>query len=180
MYFIGKIIKIINNEVILESNKFGFVGKLISVNKYKTNQEVKFWYLYYKNDYFIKFLFLDSYKIWNLAKTLISINNVGFKTLEKIILNMDYDEIIKSSIDYEIEFISQKTKISTKIVKSIVDSIRKEVIDINNTKKHLEIINSLYKLGYKFNDIYKAIKNIDFKLSEEEIIRKALININGK
>ncbi|WP_339020133.1 hypothetical protein [Spiroplasma endosymbiont of Atherix ibis] len=42
----------------------------------------------------------------------------------------------------------------------------------------MKIINSLNKLGYKISDIYRSIQQIDFNLTEEIILRKAISNLN--
>ncbi|ASP28277.1 Holliday junction DNA helicase RuvA [Spiroplasma corruscae] len=178
MYIKGKIQEINENIIIIENSNLGYCGKLISSNVYNKNDEVTLWYLLYKSEYFYKYLFFDNYETWNISTKIIELNNVGFKTIEKLFINLNYDNLIIYSINYDIESLISMTRIASTLIKKIVEVIRKEILNLKFTQKQLTIIDSLYKLGYKLSSIYIAISKIDFKLKDEVIIKEALCNLN--
>ncbi|AKU79752.1 hypothetical protein [Spiroplasma turonicum] len=178
MYLLGKIVNIEENEITIESNNNGYIGKFISDRAYKINEELKVWYLFYKNEYYIKYLFFDDFKLWKLSTFIIDISNVGFKTLEKIYKNINYDNLIKYSLNYDIESIVNKTRVNSVVIRKIIEKVRKELLSVKFSNKQLTIINSLYNLGYNLSSIYSAISEIDFKQKDEIIVLEAINKLN--
>ncbi|QHX36648.1 hypothetical protein [Spiroplasma sp. BIUS-1] len=178
-YLIAKIKEIENELITVESNKVGYKGYKMFNTKVEIEDELTLYVINYKNEYINEFLFFNNKKLRDICEELLNIKNIGINTIRKLFLNLDYDEFILICKDQKVDELIKQTKLSELTCKKIIQEVRSKVFKVTYNTKQMNIINSLNKLGYKISDIYKSIETLDFKMSEDKIMQKALLNLNA-
>ncbi|QGS51917.1 hypothetical protein [Spiroplasma tabanidicola] len=179
-YIKSKIINIENNLIIVENNNIGYKGYLIdTLNRdLKIDNEVKLFYLNYRNEFIDESLFFIDENVLNLSKQLLQIKYFGIKTLNNLFNNISFNDLINYVNNQEIDKVMKLTNIKLNILKEVFSIVSDKILNKKYNKKQMEIINSLHKLGYGINNIYKVISIIDSSLDEELILQKALFELN--
>ncbi|AUB31537.1 hypothetical protein [Spiroplasma floricola] len=180
MYYLKCTIKDISTDlIIIESANIGYKGFKLFNDFVEKEQEINLYVVNYKNEFINELLFFNKKESRDLCEILLNIKNVGITTIKKIFLKMKYEHFIKLCEEQHIDEIILKTKLSETICKKIVQEIRNKIFNEKYNVKQMRVINSLSKLGYKISDIYKSIQQIDFNLTEENILKSAILNLNS-
>lgn len=178
IYMIATIIEIVQNKLVIESNKTGYCGFYIFDSYPELNQEIYIYVLRVQNEYTDEYIFFEKRNTRNLAKLLLTIKNFGIKSLIDLFTNISYDQLIKYCKENKFNELFLDTKLNQDLCRKIINLIKSKILNIKYNKTQLLVIDSLYRLGYKLPHIYNAISQIDEKTNEEKIIKKTLIYLN--
>ncbi|AHI52871.1 Holliday junction ATP-dependent DNA helicase RuvA [Spiroplasma culicicola] len=177
-YLKAKIIKIYQNEIILEVNNTGYHGYLIEVSSIQLNQEVLIYFINLKTDYSDQYLFFTDKENYLMAKLLLEIKNVGIKTILSIFKTLTANELIAYAKNSDLNAILLATNVGQNICQKIIIKIRSKYLSQKYNKIQLNVIQSLHKLGYKIGDIYQAILKVDPNLDQDNLLKNTIIKLN--
>ncbi|AUM62643.1 hypothetical protein [Spiroplasma monobiae] len=180
MYYLKSKIKDFNGEYItVEINGIGYKGIKMFKEELLIDQEILMYTIKYENDYINEILFFLEIKAREICEIILNIKNIGITTIKKLFTNLNYKEVIKICKEQDINRLMVSTKLSESICKKVIQEVRSKLFKVKYNSKQMNIINTLNKLGYKISDIYKSINKIDFTLSEDLILERAILNLNS-
>ncbi len=180
----GNIIKINNTNIFVSLNNNITIKIQILLNtikNYQINQQISLdVYFDYKNFEIYGFEFGKQKEIFIL---LLQINSLGPKTAQKILNNFLISDLIEIFKNYEIERLSKNINLKIDMCKKIIEHFNKNYFKINFTIITKKLINTLIKLGYKTDYVYRVvIKNNDLinntKFSFEFLLKKIILELS--
>ena len=176
-YFLGRITRILNQGVVLESNSIGYRIAVSRPNYFKLGDEVKMYVediLREDGIYIVGFSSLEERRVYLGLNT---VNGIGPKTALKILGECDYRDL-KTAIEANNLFFLRSVKgIGMKGSAQILLDLR-GFFDLNqniNVNQYDEVYAALKSLGFKGRDIISTLSKINIPdASNEEIIKEAL------
>lgn len=176
-YMIGKISNINSFYVTLEVNNIGYCINTPNPFSFKEGEDVKIYlYSYIREDEFTFYGFKTEEEREMFLK-LISVKGLGPKMALPMLatgsINGLIDAIEKENVLYLTKFPKIGSKLSRQIILDLKGKLAKpgEVVEDSNED---DLIAALVSLGYKNNEVRKAIKEIDKSLPLDKQIKDAL------
>ncbi|AVP49147.1 Holliday junction branch migration protein RuvA [Williamsoniiplasma luminosum] len=175
-YLIGKVIKIQNEEIILENNNQGFKFIFINLKNQKivVDENIKLYVVDFETEFQkYSYGFLDE-KLRDAFNDLVQIRTVGPKTAVNILEKFELDVWMQIIEKQDFEKILSIRGIGTFTAKNILFELNKKYFNYEFNNKQLDVYNALEKMGYKKKEIFSVIKLIDPKLSLDELLKNSL------
>lgn len=184
-YLRGQIKEIYNKTIIFECSYQGFIIRIPRTKELDVKKH-NYIYIYQnniinssRNELITEYYGFLSYKERDLFIKLLSVPGIGTKTAINILEN-DFDELVQSIKNNDIEKLVSSFKIRRNIALSICDSIT----DFNKSVLLKPIVKNsiltLRRMGYKNDSIDKAISqihNLESVNDEEVLIKEIIQNI---
>lgn len=176
-YFLGKITRILNQGVVLETNSIGYRVAVSRPYQFKVGDEVKM----YVEDVFredgMYLVGFSSIEERNVYLGLNTVNGIGPKSALRILGECDYKEL-KTAIEANNLFFLRSVKgIGQKGSAQILLDLR-GFFDLNqniNVNQYDEVYSALRSLGFKGKEIISTLSRINIPdATNEEIIKEAL------
>lgn len=181
-YIKGVIKEINDNSIVIDNNGIGYFINISNPNNYQINKtQTIYTYQHVREDINILYGF-NNMKSKNLFLNLISVKGIGPKTALNILGTNESDEVIKAIENGDVKLLTKFPGIGMKTAQQIILDLKGKLISKDSIKKSNSIIEAkkaLNVLGYKSNEIDKALLNIDSNLEVEKIIKLALKNLIG-
>lgn len=183
----GKILLKFKDFIVLEANGIGF--KIFTTEKIlksvNLEQKINFYIYFHMRETGIELYgFLDQKEL-NFFELLNSVAGVGPKSALSILEKNDVKTLTLAIKNNKIEFLTRASGIGKKTAERIILELKNkiespEITDIN-IDIDLEVFEALVSLGYKKQDVKKAIENLDCSLKTfEEKFKSALKILNTK
>lgn len=177
-YFIGKVICIADNYIILEVNNIGYKVYITNKNDIRLNYFKKIYIYNHVNDS-INYLYGFVSKIErDIFIKLLEVKKIGVKSAFNILKKYDYDELFNLVACCDEDAILKIPKITKDNYKSFMQKLSnfkfESPININS-----EFLSILRSLEYLDKDIFKVYKKIDLKKDINEQVKDAIRLLEG-
>ncbi len=141
-------------------------------------------YLDVKEDSLVLFGF-DSYENHNMFSLVLSVDGVGPKTAYMIVSAYDADRIRAAITQSDVLFFQNVKGIGKKTAQRIIVDLASKVgseADLSQmyVQEDKDAVDALISLGFKRNEVLKALQTIDDKLPIEEKLKLALQGLTKK
>lgn len=171
-YIYGKIIDILTNYIIIETNNIGYNIFISNPKNYEIGKTYKI-YLYeiLKEEEHTLYGFQTQTQK-DIFLKLISVKGLGPKMALSMFTNAKESDICTAINNEDIEYLKRFNKIGDKLAKQIIFDLKGKLITKDN--KQNDLINALKQLGYKEKDYKYILNKISPSLPIEEQIKIAL------
>lgn len=163
-YFIGKIVEIEENKVVIEVNSIGYVVYIPTreISSLELGKEYKVYlyrHLYENGEDLYGFIDKDSRKLF---VNLMEVNGVGPKLALKILSYLSPSEIVRAIVSEKSTVLSSIKGVSEKTAERIVSELKNTIHKIGivyeeNQTNFEDLVKALRSLGYSQNEILSAL-----------------------
>ncbi|WP_338969170.1 RuvA C-terminal domain-containing protein [Spiroplasma endosymbiont of Labia minor] len=183
-YCITGIILEINDEIIIIKN--GHVGeqfkliieKNVALN-YQINDEITLYIYDFQSQFEITSFTFNSSVIRNIFELLINIKSIGILTAKSIINSIEIDKFLNIIKTHNFDELLKYKFINKSSVIVIIKELNIKLFCKKYKKKQEEIIETLQKLGFSKNSIYRVIDQLDSNLPFENLIEQTLKGLSN-
>ena len=176
-YFLGRITRVLNQGVVLETNSIGYRIAVSRPYQFKIGDEVKMYVedvLREDGIYLVGFSSLEERKVYLGLNT---VKGIGPKSALKILGECDYKELRTAIEANNLFFLRSVKGIGQKGSAQILLDLR-GFFDLNqniNVNQYDEVYSALRSLGFKSREIISTLSKINIPdATNEEIIKEAL------
>ena len=181
----GKLVKKDLNFIVIDVNGLGY-KVFISLNTYNSLPEVKnniFLLTYFnvteKNQELFGFQDSNEKELFIL---LISVSGIGPKIAINLLSSVKPDDFKQRLISNEVDMLTSLPGIGPKTARRIIVELKDKFITTSENELPIENVNNLnsdvlsalLNLGYRTNDINRALNKVDMNLNIEDKIKEAL------
>lgn len=177
-YFVGKVVTISDNYIILEVNNIGYKVFLINTLDVKLNYFIKLYIFNHINDS-INYLYGFKNKLdRDVFVKLLEVKNIGVKSAFNILKKYSIDELFNLIACNEDDEILKIPKITKDNYKSLVQKLSNFKFE-NSISINSEFLSILRSLEYSDKDIFNVYKKINLKKDINEQVKEAIRFLEG-
>lgn len=174
-YLNGIIKDIESNYIVLDINGIGYLIYVANPYYYQIENYYKVYtYTHIREDEFSLYGFKSKEEL-DLFLKLISVKGLGPKMALPILATGSIEGIMDAIDRENILYLKKFPKIGDKVARQIILDLKGKLAKtVTNNNVNEELTEALLALGYKNNDIKKAVASIDSNLTIENQIKEAL------
>ena len=179
-YIKGTIKMIKPTHIVLDNNGIGYLIIVPNPYIYKLEEENIIYIHHYVREDINNLYGFVSEEAKELFIRLISVSGIGPKSGLSIMATDNIDTVIYAIENSDVKFLTKFPGIGNKTAQQIILDLKGKLVieeQIVQFGAMEDAENALLALGYSKREINKVLKNIDFNLSVEEIIKEALKKI---
>ena len=155
-------------------------------NDIESRTSVQLWvYTHVREDVLHLFGFLSQTEK-TLFLSLLKVSGIGPKVAMKILLGAQLGTIIKMIEDGDVRGLSQLPKVGKKTAEQIILELKGKLVLLEDQKTgatftaRADIVSALVNLGFKIQEVEKAIEQMDPATDFEEGLRRGLSQLTGQ
>ena len=177
-YFVGKVVTISDNFIILEVNSIGYKVFILNSSDVKLNYFSKIYIYNHINDS-INFLYGFISKLdRDVFIKLLEVKNIGVKSAFNILKKYSTDELFNLIACGETDDILKIPKITKENYKRFIQKLSNFKFE-NSININIEFLSILRSLEYSDKDIFKVYKQIDLRKDINDQVKDAIKLLEG-
>lgn len=180
-YIKGKITIIEPTYIVLENNLIGYLVTVSNPYQFDINADITLYLYQYVREDMIQLFGFKTKDEKKMFLKLISVTGIGPKSALSILASMQIDEFINAIESGNAKYLTKYPGIGLKTAQQIILDLKgklvlnNEITIKNQVKEDLE--QALLNLGYKKQEINKAINKLDFNNNIDVLLKQALQNM---